>query len=79
MNTDTGQIFNPEEVARLLGDSTPTKAKSQLAKLIEMKIPPTEEQMRKNPPKVSRNDSCPCGSGFKFKHCHWTGDDREQV
>lgn len=20
--------------------------------------------------KVGRNDSCPCGSGKKFKHCH---------
>jgi hypothetical protein len=21
-------------------------------------------------PKVGRNDGCPCGSGFKYKHCH---------
>ena len=21
-------------------------------------------------PKVGRNESCPCGSGFKYKHCH---------
>jgi hypothetical protein len=21
-------------------------------------------------PKVGRNDRCPCGSGFKYKHCH---------
>lgn len=23
-----------------------------------------------SPPKVGRNDPCPCGSGSKFKHCH---------
>lgn len=22
-------------------------------------------------PKVGRNDPCPCGSGMKFKKCHW--------
>ena len=22
------------------------------------------------PPKVGRNEPCPCGSGRKFKHCH---------
>mgnify|MGYP001086995924 CR=1 FL=1 len=21
--------------------------------------------------KIGRNDPCPCGSGVKFKHCHW--------
>jgi preprotein translocase subunit SecA len=21
-------------------------------------------------PKVGRNETCPCGSGKKFKHCH---------
>ena len=26
----------------------------------------TEEQMRK----TGRNESCPCGSGQKFKKCH---------
>jgi preprotein translocase subunit SecA len=26
--------------------------------------------VRKDMPKVGRNDPCPCGSGKKFKHCH---------
>src|SRR5262245_32944545 len=26
--------------------------------------------VRKELPKVGRNDPCPCGSGKKFKHCH---------
>ncbi len=42
-------------------------------KLMEMKIPPTLQQLKRNPPKVGRNDPCPCGSKVKFKKCHWTG------
>lgn len=26
--------------------------------------------IRRDQPKVGRNDSCPCGSGKKYKHCH---------
>jgi preprotein translocase subunit SecA len=26
--------------------------------------------IRRDTPKVGRNDPCPCGSGKKFKHCH---------
>ena len=28
------------------------------------------ETMRREQPKVGRNEKCPCGSGKKFKHCH---------
>ena len=28
------------------------------------------ETVRRNEPKVGRNDACPCGSGKKYKHCH---------
>jgi len=31
------------------------------------------ETMRRDGPKVGRNDPCPCGSGRKFKHCHGAG------
>ncbi|MFO7679991.1 MAG: preprotein translocase subunit SecA [Chloroflexota bacterium] len=27
-------------------------------------------ELRRDAPKVGRNDLCPCGSGKKFKHCH---------
>ena len=33
----------------------------------EKRIPPT---VRRDSPKVGRNDPCPCGSGKKFKNCH---------
>jgi preprotein translocase subunit SecA len=26
--------------------------------------------IRRDTPKVGRNDPCPCGSGKKYKHCH---------
>ena len=28
------------------------------------------EPVRREAPKISRNDLCPCGSGEKFKKCH---------
>ncbi|MGE5116768.1 MAG: UPF0149 family protein [Betaproteobacteria bacterium] len=28
------------------------------------------ETMKREAPKVGRNEPCPCGSGRKFKHCH---------
>jgi len=28
------------------------------------------ETVRRESPKVGRNDPCPCGSGKKYKHCH---------
>jgi len=28
------------------------------------------QTVRRDQPKVGRNDPCPCGSGKKFKHCH---------
>src|ERR1035438_8030195 len=27
--------------------------------------------------KIGRNDPCPCGSGKKYKHCHW-GKEQEK-
>lgn len=31
------------------------------------------ETVRRDAPKVGRNDRCPCGSGRKYKHCHGAG------
>jgi len=30
----------------------------------------TQAPVRRDAPKVGRNDPCPCGSGRKFKQCH---------
>ena len=32
--------------------------------------PVRQETIRRQDPKVGRNDPCPCGSGKKYKHCH---------
>lgn len=29
-----------------------------------------QETIRRQDPKIGRNDPCPCGSGKKYKHCH---------
>jgi preprotein translocase subunit SecA len=34
----------------------------------EVKLPTVT--IKRDAPKVGRNDPCPCGSGKKFKHCH---------
>jgi preprotein translocase subunit SecA len=31
---------------------------------------PSQAQVKRNVPKVGRNDPCPCGSGKKYKYCH---------
>jgi preprotein translocase subunit SecA len=31
-------------------------------------------ELRRDVPKVGRNDPCPCGSGKKYKHCHMRQD-----
>jgi preprotein translocase subunit SecA len=28
------------------------------------------QPVRREGPKIGRNDPCPCGSGLKFKKCH---------
>lgn len=43
-----------------------------------MNIPVTNRQMRRHPPKIGRNDPCGCGSGKKFKHCCWIGENPEE-
>ena len=42
-----------------------------------MQIPPTAQQMARRPPKVNRNEPCPCGSGKKFKKCCLNLEDKE--
>jgi preprotein translocase subunit SecA len=32
--------------------------------------PVRQETIKRQDPKVGRNDPCPCGSGKKYKHCH---------
>ena len=37
------------------------------------KVPPRDrkpETVKRNQPKIGRNNPCPCGSGKKYKNCH---------
>jgi uncharacterized protein YecA (UPF0149 family) len=62
MDMRNGNIMSCEE-AELLN--------KELGQLVakKMKLDPTLEQMARKPPRVGRNDYCPCGSGKKFKKC----------
>jgi preprotein translocase subunit SecA len=40
------------------------------AQLDEPEIQLPKVSIRRDTPKVGRNDPCPCGSGKKYKHCH---------
>jgi preprotein translocase subunit SecA len=42
------------------GDAPPAETEVQLPRIT----------VRRETPKVGRNDPCPCGSGKKYKHCH---------
>lgn len=77
MDTRTGEIYTPKQLRdmrRLLETLHPksTQARELSERLSHagvMVIPPTETQLRRRPPKVGRNEPCPCGSGKKFKRC----------
>jgi len=57
MDVTDGRIYRESEIQELR------------KKLMPMNLPPTQTQMQRKPPRVGRNDDCPCGSGKKFKHC----------
>lgn len=66
MNPNNGYIYTPEQMDAF------RKTASEMfdtSGFVEMKVPPTQRQMERNPPKVGRNEPCPCGSGKKFKKC----------
>ncbi len=76
MDVRNGRIYTPEQqkqMAELLGKGGSWEAMSKLQakfdSLKEMTVNPTPVQMARKPPKVGRNEPCPCGSGRKFKKC----------
>ena len=68
MDTRTGDIFTPGQIEKMQAQET--KYSEFLARLVPMDIPPTAAQRERTPPRVGRNEPCPCGSGKKFKRCH---------
>jgi len=61
MDARNGRIYEGDDLVEV------QKAFGQFVK--PMKIPPTEVQLSRTPPRVGRNEPCPCGSGKKFKKC----------
>ena len=68
MDIRDGRIYTPEQWKKMLENAK--RFKDPLDFLVPMIKPPTEKQLLRKPfPKVGRNESCPCGSGKKFKKC----------
>jgi preprotein translocase subunit SecA len=56
--------LKPPPPAGAPGNAAPLPA----AEEPEIQLP--KVTIRRDTPKVGRNDPCPCGSGKKYKHCH---------
>jgi uncharacterized protein YecA (UPF0149 family) len=69
MDVTNGRIYDASEVQKMFANVTGDHLKKLRKRLVPMHIPPTATQMQWKPPRVGRNDDCPCGSGKKFKHC----------
>ena len=64
MDSRDGRIYTAEEREAL--------SKAFVPYIRPMEIEPTARQLSRNPPRVGRNEPCPCGSGKKFKKCCFT-------
>ena len=62
MDTRDGKIYTEDQVKMM------SLYRKKFMK--PMVLPPTTNQKKRL--KVGRNDTCPCGSGFKFKKCCWS-------
>jgi preprotein translocase subunit SecA len=62
------QAVGPSDAALAPADA-PAPASSPVA-VPEQEIVLPKVTIRRELPKVGRNEPCPCGSGKKFKHCH---------
>lgn len=69
MDTRDGRIYTPEQLRALLEAMEGNAQGEEERHFVRMEVPPTTRQMSRRPPKVGRNEPCPCGSGAKFKKC----------
>jgi len=70
MDIREGRSFTPEEMEKFR--KCLTTDKKDVESIQEMKMAPAEKRLSRkppNPPKVGRNEPCPCGSDRKFKMC----------
>ena len=81
MDTRDGRIYEESELIKKLQETHASQSVEDIFnKKIDslqgearffrpMDVLPTERQMVRKPPRVGRNEPCPCGSGKKFKKC----------
>ena len=71
LSLESGKPWMEEEEEKLhmadLGDALMGTVLDNRAYWFEKSVPDT---VRREGPKIGRNDPCPCGSGKKFKNCH---------
>lgn len=65
MDCQTGKIYENSVIQQLIKDG----AIADKSRFKRMELPPTPSQVKRKPPRVGRNDPCPCGSEKKFKMC----------
>ncbi|HSI36965.1 MAG TPA: SEC-C metal-binding domain-containing protein, partial [Tepidisphaeraceae bacterium] len=58
--------FEDEEADEEFGLDSPVP---ELPDAVSAYLPPVAQTIRRDAPKVGRNDPCPCGSGKKYKKC----------
>lgn len=68
MDVRTGEIIQ-KETEETMQRWLENLSEAERRHIRRMKVPPTQKQMSRKPPKVGRNEPCPCGSGKKFKKC----------
>lgn len=68
VNTGGGTAQHSD--VRVLGGDASAPLASGSAGASAQTAAPQKVTVRRNYPKVGRNDPCPCGSGKKYKHCH---------
>jgi uncharacterized protein len=61
------QLPTDSDLDELLGESLPLIVQDNFEYWLDKRLVP--ETIRRDAPKVGRNDPCPCGSGKKFKQC----------
>ena len=64
MDNRTGRIYSYDLLKEMFGQEFIKKHPERF-----QPVTPTAQQLNRRPPRVGRNEPCPCGSGRKFKHC----------
>lgn len=73
MDTRDGRIYTPDQLSAMREELELQGQGEEMRYFNEMEVPPINRQMKRKPPKVGRNEPCPCGSGKKFKKCCLSG------